>query len=55
MNDIQMDEFHSSILELHSSVQYNCIVINIVCNVCGGINECHPKKRLFFMHDTSLL
>lgn len=55
MNDVQMNECHSSILELHLSIQYICIVLSTVYNVCCGINECYPKKGLFFMHDTSLL
>ncbi len=50
-----MNECHSYILELHSSIQYVCIVVGIVYNVCCEMNECHFKKGYIFLHDISLL
>ncbi len=42
LNDNQMDGCHSSILELHLSIQYVCIVIQIVFTIRFKVYECHP-------------
>ncbi len=42
LNDIQMDGCHSSILQLYLSIQYVCIVVQIMYNIHFQVHECHP-------------
>jgi hypothetical protein len=41
LNDIQMDGCYSSILQMYLSIQYVCIVVQIMYSIHFEAHECH--------------